>query len=56
VDRQYITAIPRTERQAGRVASRDGSGYVTQANKRVMAASAMEKWDRMSNKSYKPED
>jgi integrase len=40
----------------GHATEGEARGYVTQANKRVMAASAMEKWDRMSNKSYKPED
>lgn len=34
----------------------EARNYVTQANKRVMAASAIEKWDRMSNKSYKPSE
>jgi integrase len=40
----------------GHATEGEARGYVTQANKRVMAASVMEKWDRMSNKSYKPED
>ena len=30
--------------------------YVQQANRKVMASSGVLKWDRMSNKSYKPDD
>jgi hypothetical protein len=30
--------------------------YVQQANRKVMASSGILKWDRMSNKTYKPED
>jgi integrase len=30
--------------------------YVQQANRKVMASSGILKWDRMSNKSYKPEE
>jgi hypothetical protein len=37
----------------GHATEGEARGYVTQANKRVMAASAREKSDRMSNKSYK---